>query len=73
MSEQIISIDRIEGEAVKAAAKFSSVNDACPYSFYSEAGQIFKKAFQRERLAIELRKQSSTKTLETSTSTESTP
>lgn len=56
MDLPVISIARIEAEAIKAAAKFSSVNDACPYSFYSEAGQAFKQAFQRERMAIELRK-----------------
>jgi hypothetical protein len=50
MPEPIVSIDRIEAEARKAAAQYDDINDACPYSFYTEAGRVFRRVFQAERL-----------------------
>lgn len=50
MPEPIISIQQIEAEARKAATEYDNVNDACPYSFYTEAGRTFRHAFQTERL-----------------------
>jgi hypothetical protein len=52
MHEEIKSIEAIEREAKEAARQYDNINDACPYSFYTDAGQAFKKAFQKERLAI---------------------
>lgn len=49
-------LDQIEAEARAAAATCDNVNDACPYSFYTEAGRTYKRAFQQERLAINMRK-----------------
>ena len=56
MPDQIKPIAAIEAEARAAAAKHDNVNDACPYSFYTEAGRTYKRAFQQERLAINMRK-----------------
>lgn len=50
MNEPIVSIDEIERQAQEAAALYSNVNDACPYSFYTAAGRAFKRAFVAERL-----------------------
>lgn len=55
MSTPTITDDMVEAQAVDAAHHYTSVNDACPYNFYSHQGQVFKKAFQRERVAITLR------------------
>ena len=52
MTEPIISIDRIKAEAQRAAQHYDCVNDACNYSFYTEAGRIFKAEFQKARMAI---------------------
>ena len=51
MSEPIVSIGFIEQQARAAAAVYDNVNDACPYSFYSAHGKIFKQAFMAARLA----------------------
>ncbi len=48
MSEAIISIAQ---QAQAAAATYDNVNDACPYSFYTEAGRVFKREFAAARLA----------------------
>ena len=50
MTEPIVSIARIEQQAQEAAALYENVNDACPYSFYTEAGRTFKRAFTAARL-----------------------
>ena len=52
MPEPIISIERIKQQAREAAEEYDCVNDACPYSFYTQAGRVFKAAFQKERMAI---------------------
>ena len=52
MTEPIVSIDEVKQEAAQAATRYTDVNDACPYPFYSEAGRLFKKEFIRVRLAI---------------------
>ena len=45
MSEPIISIERIQEQAFKAARQYTNVNDACPYPFGTEAGRVFKEHF----------------------------
>lgn len=50
MPEPIVSIERIEAEARKAATEYDDINDACPYSFYTEAGRTFRRVFMAERL-----------------------
>lgn len=51
----IYSIASIKTEAIDAAHNraFKTINDACPYPFADEAGQIFKKHFEIERANIE--------------------
>lgn len=41
------SIAHIEAEAVKAAQKYTSINDACPYPFGSTSARIFRLAFAK--------------------------
>lgn len=48
-------LEAIEAHAAECAHHHDSVNDCCPYSFYSPAGQAFKKAFVRERMALALK------------------
>jgi hypothetical protein len=60
MTENVLSIDRIKTEAAKAAQVYDCVNDACPYSFYSEAGRVFKTEFQRARMAMNFQNKSTT-------------
>lgn len=50
MPEPILSIERIKADARAAAALYDNINDACPYSFYTEAGRVFKAEFTRVRL-----------------------
>lgn len=45
----VYSIEKIEFEAVDAAKRFSTVNEACPYPFGSTAGFIFTNKFKAER------------------------
>jgi hypothetical protein len=52
MSNAIDSIEAIERQARAAAHQYVNVNDACPWSFYSPQGQVFKKAFTHERSAM---------------------
>ena len=40
----------IEEEARQAAATYDDVNAACPYSFYTEQGRAYKRAFQKAKL-----------------------
>ena len=54
MAHEIIPIERIQQQAVKAAQKYANVNDACPYPRESRAAEIFKEHFflareQKER------------------------
>lgn len=50
MPEPIVSIERIKADARAAAALYDHINDACPYSFYTEAGRVFKAEFTRVRM-----------------------
>ncbi|WP_157979208.1 hypothetical protein [Rhodoferax ferrireducens] len=45
MAHEIISVERIKREARQYAQTYANVNDACPYSFQSEAGKLFKQEF----------------------------
>ena len=58
MSEPIVSIARIEQQALKAAETYDDVNDACPYPFGTEAGRLFKATFNeavlQQKMAIAL-------------------
>lgn len=40
-----MSIALIQEQAFKAAHQYTNVNDACPYPFGTEAGQVFKEHF----------------------------
>ena len=51
MPEPIASRETIEREAREAAKQYSNVNDACPYPFHTEAGQIFHAEFNAIRAA----------------------
>lgn len=51
MSEPIVSITQVKEQARQAAEQYSDVNDACPYPFYTQAGQMFKQFFERARIA----------------------
>lgn len=51
---ELISIERIRREAREAAQRYTSVNDACPYPFSTDAAHAFKAEFQAARLQIEL-------------------
>lgn len=53
----VYSIQRIEQEAQEAAQKYSDVNLACPYPFFSTAGYVFKEAFARARAKVLLQQQ----------------
>lgn len=41
---------QIEEEARAAAAKYETVNDACPYSFYTVQGRTYRNAFMKAKL-----------------------
>lgn len=62
MPEQIQSIEQIEAKARADAAIYDNVNDACHYSFYTEAGRVYKSAFQKERLAMSMKDKPEIKT-----------
>jgi len=53
MTEPIVSLDIIKTQAREAAAKFTDVNDACPYPFASAAGRAFKEEFNWVRSVLE--------------------
>ena len=55
MPEPIISIERIKQQAREAAEEYDCVNNACPYSFYTPAGRLFKQEFQKARMEINMR------------------
>lgn len=52
MTFPIISIDRIQRDATAAAHVYTCVNMACPYPFFTDAANVFKEAFLKERKAI---------------------
>lgn len=54
----VYSITQIKSEAIAAAQnpQYKTVNDACPYPFADEAGQLFKKYFESERTWLERQK-----------------
>jgi hypothetical protein len=43
---KILSIAKIEAEAVKASKTHSNVNDCCPYPFDTPAGRVYRLAFE---------------------------
>lgn len=43
-------LEKIEEEARAAAAKYETVNDACPYSFYTVQGRTYRNAFMKAKL-----------------------
>ena len=47
--------DRVAAEARRAALVYDDVNDACPYPFTAQAGEVFKQYFIAERKAIAAR------------------
>lgn len=53
MTEPIVSIDAIKTQAREAAAKYTDVNDACPYPFGTAAGRVFKEEFLWVRSVLE--------------------
>ena len=65
MPHQVLPIEAIEAKARADAAIYDNVNDACPYSFYTEAGRIYKTAFQKERLAMAMKGKPEVKTKRT--------
>jgi hypothetical protein len=46
LNMQILSIAKIETEAVKASKTHSNVNTCCPYPFDTPAGRIYRLAFE---------------------------
>ena len=44
-----VNMATIENEARLAARTHTDVNDCCPYPFQSNAGQIYRTAFEDER------------------------
>lgn len=55
----------IKADARAAAALYNNINDACPYSFYTEAGRVFKAEFARVRMAQAMGKTAAAKGAET--------
>jgi hypothetical protein len=49
MDTSITRLDRIKAEARQAAAKFSTVLEACPYPFGSGAANEFIREFEHAR------------------------
>lgn len=49
----IIPIERIHREATEAATANASLQDACPYPFYSPEGLAFKEAFETARARLQ--------------------
>ena len=45
INHTILSIDRIEADARRAAGIYKDVNAACPYPFDSTEGRIYREAF----------------------------
>lgn len=53
----MINKEHIQQQARIAASLYSTLNDACPYPFGSEAGRVFKQGFLAERAAKDLASQ----------------
>ncbi|HBH37609.1 MAG TPA: hypothetical protein DDX06_04410 [Curvibacter sp.] len=53
MDASITRLDRIRVEARQAAAKYSDINDACPYPWGSPAAIEFKREFAAAREALQ--------------------
>ena len=53
MDASITRLDRIKAEARQAAAKYSDINDACPYPWGSPAAIEFKREFAAAREALQ--------------------
>lgn len=62
MTHQVSAIEAIEAKARNDAAIYDNVNDACPYSFYTEAGRVYKTAFQKARLVMAMKGKPEVKT-----------
>jgi hypothetical protein len=62
MPHEVLPIEAIQAKARSDAAIYEHVNDACPYSFYTEAGRVYKAAFQKERLAMSMQGKPEVKT-----------
>lgn len=45
----IIAKEKIQTQAIAAAAKYVDLNHACPYPFDTEAAVIFEQAFKAEK------------------------
>lgn len=52
MTEPVVSIERIKAQAIAAARIYTTVNDACPYPFGTQAGKVFKEEFMWARTAV---------------------
>ncbi|MGJ7544606.1 hypothetical protein [Variovorax sp. LT1R16] len=53
MSFPIVSIDTVKKAAKAAAERGDSLNDACPWPFYSDAGRQFKQFFIVHKAALQ--------------------
>lgn len=53
MDLEVTSLQRIQLEARQAAARYSDVNDACPYPWGSSAAIAFKREFLAAREALQ--------------------
>jgi hypothetical protein len=52
----MVLIEKIKQEAIEAAKIYKDLNDACPYSFYSDEGHAFKQFFLEEKTKQEAEK-----------------
>lgn len=65
MTEPIVSRASVEAKARAAAKTYDNVNDACPYPFATQAGQLFSAEFKRERAAMDAKLNGATATAPT--------
>lgn len=49
----IVSIDSVKEAAHAAAERGESLNDSCPWPFYSDAGRQFKQFFMFHKAALQ--------------------
>lgn len=49
----IVSIDAVKEAAHAAAKRGESLNDSCPWPFYSDAGRQFKQFFILRKAALQ--------------------
>lgn len=56
MVPHILSPDQVKREAREAALIYSDINSACPYPFFSQAGQLFREEFLTARANMALEK-----------------